>query len=106
MSTYLNISVGTPENSHESFLFLDLMVAGREITVESSQSLDGISGDEFLDELEQVLNTACLLSKELKLHIKVDLDGILEEADEEFFDEDSMKNIKKLVKEVLEEKGA
>lgn len=105
MNTYLNISVGTPENSHEDFLFLDLIVAGREITLESSVPLDGISGPELLTELEKILNLACLLAKELRLKIKVDVEGILDEAGDECVDERDMKNIKKLVKETLEEKG-
>jgi hypothetical protein len=101
MKNYLSIYVGTPENSHEDYLFLDLVVGADEYTLESSLSLDGLSGEEFLEELEKLLNTACNLSKELKLQIKISVEELVDEADEEFLSEDTLRNVRKLVKETL-----
>ncbi len=103
MEKCLKIYVGTPEESVEDFLYLDLIVGSYEIPVDkSNQSLSGMSGEDFLEVLGDILNTACLFSAQLKLQIRLDLDEIISEAEELDFSEADIKNIHRLIKEALE----
>jgi hypothetical protein len=105
MEEFLSVYVGTPENGHEDYLFLDLVVGPYEVEIDrSSESLDGMSGEDLLLSLEELLNIASLFRKSLKLPILIDTDSILLESVEENMDEKTLKNIKLLIKEVMDRK--
>lgn len=105
MNNYLHLYVGTadtPDDTIEDALYLDIDVAGKEIPVDKSAYISGLSGEGFLTNLERLLNLAKLLKKELHLEIRMDTDEIIEAGEEECFDERTMRNIKLLLKEVLD----
>jgi hypothetical protein len=99
---YIRLSVGIPENGHEDYLFLELVVGPYEIELDrSANSLDGMTDSDFILAMEDLLNTATIFSRNLNLKINVDVDGIVSEAQELELSEKAYKNIMSLIQEVL-----
>jgi hypothetical protein len=106
VKSYLNLYIGQldPDDLTE-MIFLDLVVAGSEYSLENSPDLEGMQEDEFCFHLEKLLNKACLISKEIGLKISVDVEGFLNQAAEQFPEEESIMVVRKLIREILSEKG-
>ncbi len=99
--SYLKLYIGTPGEDFIDFLYLDLVVPGREIPLWSSkEELNDCSGEDFLDVLEKALNEASLYVKALGLQVMIDSETILEMAED--YTERVSKEIVKLIKEAKE----
>src|SRR5574339_365447 len=100
---YLNLYVGTSEESWLDFIYLDLVISdGTETTLEcSSMDIEGLSAKEFLAEMERICNRASLYSKELKIPLKIELSEFLEDVfDEDDENSSDIRNIKLLLAEL------
>jgi hypothetical protein len=96
---YVKIYVGQPEDSVLDYLCMDLVVGGRCIPQWSSTDpISEIGEEEFLKNLEDVLNLSRLYT--VNLCIPLILDENIQEVSEDF-DETVAINIRKLLKEVL-----
>lgn len=94
---YLNMYVGTPnEENWEDFLYLDLVIPGREVQLYCSKhSLNGGTGTDLLAYLEEAFNEAQLYNRYLGLKTHIEIEPILEILEES--DESVQKNVKALL---------
>lgn len=92
MSAVLKIGIGVDDYSH--LLCVDLVVSGRSVEVYSTDSIEDISPDQFLDKVGKCLNEALLWRKEL-LYVP---DIVLGDTVAEFADNIEEGLIKKIIK--------
>lgn len=101
-TTVLKLYVGIPKDSVEEFLYLDLCIPGREVNIWNSEKighdLNTCSGVDFMKDLQDIFNEATLWSRILGIQLKVDVETLLEIADD--FSEQSVRGVKELVLEV------
>lgn len=96
---YLKIYIGTPEDDWEDYMYLDLIVPGRDVTLYCSKnSLNTDSAQDLLDELEKTFNEARMYAKSLGLKVRVETEEILAMAEEA--EESASKSVKNLLKEM------
>lgn len=102
-NSYLKLYIGIPDpDDVDEYLYLDLVVPGREKTLWSSpDKLNDSSGDDILQLLEEVINEAIIYSKALNLQISIDAET-LEELVEDFT-ERHVKEFHQLIKEIRKE---
>jgi hypothetical protein len=99
--SYLNLYIGTPGDDGSDFLYLDLVIPGREVPLWSSkEELNDCGGDDFLKLLEEALNEASLYVKSLGLQVRIDIETILEMTED--YSERISKEVTKLIQEVRE----
>lgn len=95
----LAIYIGTPEDSVEDFLYLDLVVEGKEFPLwHSEDSINDGAPEDFLDDLSKAFNLARLLSKNLGIRTRIDYEQIVQEVEE--YDDTIKRNVKHLLKEM------
>jgi hypothetical protein len=101
-NSYLNVYIGNPSGENWlNYLYLDLVIPGREVTLFESASLDDCSGADFLEYLEKAFNEARLYGKFLGLKLHVEMDEILTQIED--MEESEAKNARILLKEITED---
>lgn len=101
---YLNLYIGIPENGHDDFLFLDLVIDGEEFTMDSSTALGDLSNSEFPYELERILDRARKFSFALRLPAKFDTEEFVQFMVDNEFSSDQKQAVKTLLRLFKEEK--
>lgn len=105
MKSQLYLYVGSPEDDpFGTYVYLGLIIKGLgEYTLAQTERLDEISGDEVLSEIETLINKAVLAGKSLSMDIPVNSEEFVQLCVDLDCDEESAKNILKLIREFRKE---
>lgn len=103
MNSHLKLYIGMPNpDGIEEFLYLDLVVPNREVTLwTSSKELNNCSGEDFLDILTTAISEASIYVKNLNLRVNIDAETIAEIAED--FTERESRELSGLLKEIRKE---
>ena len=98
MNKAITLTIGTTEDAWKDRMYLDLVLDKYEVPIDNSTDLIEMSGEEFVQVLGRMLNTAKLFARELNLPISISIDDFITESMEEF-DEQTLRNVRALLKE-------
>lgn len=99
----LKLYIGIPDpDDVKEYLYLDLVIPHREISLwRSKDELNDSGSEDFLKTLEEAINEATLYVRALNLRINIDAETIMEIAED--FSEREVKELNKILQEVRKE---
>ena len=101
---YLNVYVGTDDDSFQDYLYGDLVRGTKEVLLEcSSNSLEDLSEEDFLTSLVNILELAKDWAKPLGIPVRIDTDEMIEALGGDEAPENYIRAVKRLLREFKEE---